>query len=90
MDVESKITLKQERFLIQGLLQKLDPIDRAAIIMYYWYGFPYDEISAVLHLSLSAVKSRLHRARKAMAVEWMKTQPDLRSRERRLNESSTI
>jgi RNA polymerase sigma-70 factor (ECF subfamily) len=35
--------------------------------MYYWYDYSYDEICQSLNLSMSAVKSRLHRARRLMA-----------------------
>ena len=43
--------------------------------MYYWYDFSYEEICQALSLSMSALKSRLHRARRVMAEEWLKHQP---------------
>jgi len=52
---------------IQEKLASLSPIDRAAVTLRYWYDFSYEEIAAVLNLTVSAVKSRLHRSRRAMA-----------------------
>jgi len=52
---------------INDLLHKLDPKDRAAIIMKYWYDFSEIEISTSLGFSVSAVKSRLFRARRQLA-----------------------
>lgn len=55
---------------IQVLLEVLSPQDRAVVVMYYWYDLPYDEISQSLGLTVSAVKSRLHRARLALSERW--------------------
>jgi RNA polymerase sigma-70 factor (ECF subfamily) len=68
--MESRLGLKEEQQRVRRLLEVLDPTDRAAVIMYYWYDFSYEEICQALSLSLSAVKSRLHRARRAMALRW--------------------
>lgn len=76
--MESMLSRKEEQQRIRRLLDTLDPLDRAAVVMYYWYDFSYDEICQALSLSLSAVKSRLHRARRAMAETWDQTgQPGL-------------
>jgi len=48
---------------IQALLQQLSPQDRAAIIMRYWYDLSYEEIAEATGVTISSVKSRLHRAR---------------------------
>ena len=53
--------------LIQHMLASLSPTDRAAITLCYWYDCSYEEIAEVLSLSVSAVKSRLYRARRALA-----------------------
>ncbi len=55
---------------IQVLLEHLDRIDRAAIVMRYWYDFSEKEIAEALNLTVSAVKSRLHRARKKLGSVW--------------------
>lgn len=72
--VESSFSRKEEQKRIRAVLEVLDPTDRAAVVMYYWYDFSYEEIADALSLTLSAVKSRLHRARRAMAMQWTKNQ----------------
>ena len=54
---------------IQALLELLPPKDRSALVMRYWYDLSYDEIAQATATTVSAVKSRLHRAREALAVE---------------------
>lgn len=68
--IEKSLSLKEDQQRVRQLLHALEPIDRAAVIMYYWYDFSYEEISQTLSLTLSAVKSRLHRARRTMAEAW--------------------
>jgi RNA polymerase sigma-70 factor (ECF subfamily) len=65
-DPEMAMSMQEKQVHIQALLGKLSPKDRAAIVMRYWYDFSYDEISEALSLSVSAVKSRLHRARREL------------------------
>jgi RNA polymerase sigma-70 factor (ECF subfamily) len=57
----------EEQRMVRNLLNELSPVDRAAVVMYYWYDFSYEEIAGALSLTESAVKSRLHRARRDMA-----------------------
>lgn len=52
---------------IQELLDQLPPDDRAGIVLKYWYDYSYAEIAAVLETTESAIKSRLFRARRALA-----------------------
>jgi RNA polymerase sigma-70 factor (ECF subfamily) len=73
--VETVLSRREEQQRVRLLLNVLDPTDRAAVVMYYWYDFSYREISEALSLTLSAVKSRLHRARRAMSQEWLDRQP---------------
>ncbi len=73
--LESTLGRKEEQRRIRAVLDILEPVDRAAVIMYYWYDFSYEEICQSLTLSMSALKSRLHRARHVMAEEWLKSQP---------------
>jgi len=61
----------QEQEEIQKVLSKLEHTDRAAIILRYWYDFSEVEIAASLNLTVSAVKSRLHRARRSIAKIMM-------------------
>lgn len=53
--------------LVQRLLAALPPTDRAAVVLCYWHDCSYEEIGEALGLSVSAVKSRLFRARRALA-----------------------
>lgn len=66
---EGALAQREEQRMVQELLQELNPIERAAVVMYYWYDYSYAEIGAALSLTESAVKSRLHRARRAMALK---------------------
>lgn len=78
-DPEAEAVSKQEREYLHGLLQKLDPVDRAAIVMRYWYDASEVEIAQTLKLTVPAVKSRLHRARRAMAGLWENETHQLRA-----------
>ena len=76
----------QER--VHAMLEGLDATDRAAIIMRYWYDYSEKEIAESLRLTVSAVKSRLHRARKELAGVWQEEEDDLLAdMERRHHES---
>ena len=75
---------------IGALLEQLKPKDRSAVVMHYWYDYSYEEISEALSLSVSAVKSRLHRARRTMAEAWMDAQYDEVRVERTQYESSAV
>jgi len=85
-DPEGETIKKEERDRLHGLLPSLDGTDRAAIVMRYWHDFSEAEIAEALNLTVSAVKSRLHRARREMAGLWQSGSPKPRS-QRRTNES---
>lgn len=72
--IEISLSRKEESSRIRTVMRILDPVDRAAVVMYYWYDFSYDEICQALSLTMSALKSRLHRARRSMAEEWTRQQ----------------
>lgn len=67
---EKALSTGEEQKRVRLLLEKLSPQDRAAVIMLYWYDLSYEEIAEALSMSVSAVKSRLHRARQVMAQSW--------------------
>lgn len=78
----------QTRDRVHSMLKDLDETDRAAIIMRYWYDYSEIEIAESLRLTVSAVKSRLHRARKELAGLWQDQEEDLVAEmERRHHES---
>jgi RNA polymerase sigma-70 factor (ECF subfamily) len=54
---------REQSEMLQALLSRLPPDDRAAIVMRYWYDLSYEEIAEATGATVSAVKSRLHRAR---------------------------
>jgi RNA polymerase sigma-70 factor (ECF subfamily) len=87
---EVSFYMKQEQKRVQTLLKSLNPHDRAAVIMYYWYDFSYEEIASSLSLTVSAVKSRLHRARLSMAERWSHQKESQLVSERKVYESSTV
>lgn len=67
---EAVTSQHDEQQHVQALLGTLGPQDRAAVVMLYWYQMSYEEISQALGLTVSAIKSRLHRARRALATQW--------------------
>jgi RNA polymerase sigma-70 factor (ECF subfamily) len=77
-DPEQEAIRRQEQEGIQTALRGLDATDRAAIVLRYWYDFSEVEIAENLNLTVSAVKSRLHRARKAVARLLMAQSPETR------------
>ena len=74
-DPEAESVKREDRDRLHVLLQDLDETDRAAIIMRYWYDYSEIEIAEALSLTVSAVKSRLHRARRALAGMWQENEP---------------
>ncbi len=72
---ETTISLREDQQRIQQLLKTLSELDRATVVLYYWYDFSYEEIAQTLSLTVSAVKSRLHRARRALAQSWLEKYP---------------
>jgi RNA polymerase sigma-70 factor (ECF subfamily) len=64
---ETVVAQREQGERIQRLLAALSPTDRAAITFRYWYDYSYEEIAETLNLTVSAVKSRLHRSRRSLA-----------------------
>ncbi len=52
---------------IQVLLDELSADYRAAVVLRYWYDYSYAEIAEIMDTTESAIKSRLHRARRTLA-----------------------
>ncbi|MBN1201796.1 MAG: sigma-70 family RNA polymerase sigma factor [Anaerolineae bacterium] len=68
-------TLANERsMLVQELLEHLSPDYRLAVVLRYWYDLSYAEIADMLDTTESAIKSRLFRARQALA-DQLESQP---------------
>jgi RNA polymerase sigma-70 factor (ECF subfamily) len=58
---------RERRELVQEALQSLPETYRQVAVLRYWQDLSYAEIAEVSGLSESAVKTRLHRARKLLA-----------------------
>ena len=83
---EVEVVRSEQRERIQVLLKNLDPIDQAAIVLRYWHDCSEVEIGETLNLTVSAVKSRLHRARRELAGLWQEDPPPS-TQERKPHES---
>lgn len=79
---EVKTVQREVQRRMQSLLADLNPQDRAAVVMLYWYDFSYEEIASALGMTVSAVKSRLHRARLALANAWEDQESQMHTAER--------
>lgn len=64
---EAQTMRDEQSEYIQTMLSDLSEDDRAGIILKYWYDYSYAEIAEVLDTTESAIKSRLFRARRALA-----------------------
>ena len=83
---EAESVKREEHDRLHILLKDLDATDRAAIVLRYWNDYSEIEIAESLNLTVSAVKSRLHRARRALAGMWQEDKPRARA-ERRIHET---
>lgn len=74
-------TLHNERSQqVQDMLSELSDEYRIVVVLRYWYDYSYAEIADMLETSESAIKSRLFRARQALASQIdEKMMPDLAS-----------
>jgi RNA polymerase sigma-70 factor (ECF subfamily) len=61
------VAKQQKRERVRNSLEVLPPDYRAAVVLRYWYDYSYREIASVLDTTESAIKSRLHRARRLLA-----------------------
>ena len=71
---EITVITNEEEETLHRMINQLNPPDRVAVILKYWYGCSEEEISQMLSLTVSAVKSRLHRARRQLAEVVTKNQ----------------
>jgi len=73
---EKAMVRSDQREEMQELLASLSETDRAAIILRYWHEASEVEIAETLDLSVSAVKSRLFRARRALGELWQEKEAE--------------
>ena len=65
-DVHAHLDHLDEVLEVQAAMEKLPPGLRGAVHLYYFEGLPVKQIAQILHLSETAVHSRLHQARKQL------------------------
>ena len=64
---EAQLMMNEQQELVQSLLAELAPDYRQAVVLSYWPEMSYEEIAEVMDTTVSAVKSRLFRARRQLA-----------------------
>jgi RNA polymerase sigma-70 factor (ECF subfamily) len=64
---ESQMVQGEQEDLVQTLLAELAPEYRQAVVLRYWYDLSYEEIAEMMETTVSAIKSRLFRARRQLA-----------------------
>lgn len=64
---EAQAVLNEQQELVQSLLSELQPEYREAVVLRYWYELSYEEIAETMDTTVSAIKSRLFRARRQLA-----------------------
>ncbi len=57
---------------LQRMLETLDEEDRALLILKYAEGYSYEDLSEMFHLSVSACKMRVSRARGRIRKQYPK------------------
>ncbi len=66
---ESNVIQSEREAQVQALLDTLSADYRAAVILHYWYDYSYEEIAETTGSTVSAIKSRLFRARRMLAQQ---------------------
>lgn len=64
---EAQVVLSEQQVMVQSLLTELQPEYREAVVLRYWYELSYEEIAEMMDSTVSAIKSRLFRARRQLA-----------------------
>jgi len=63
---EERLDSQAELNRVMAALQKLEPVERAAVLLRGEGGLDYEEIAQVLEISAVAARVRVHRARKKL------------------------
>jgi RNA polymerase sigma-70 factor (ECF subfamily) len=64
---EASASAVEQQESVQRLLETLPPDYRQTVILRYWYDMSYEEIAESMDTTVSAIKSRLFRARRQLA-----------------------
>ena len=86
---EKEFNQGEQDSALHALINQLNAQDRAAVILKYWYDCSEEEISHMLSLTVSAVKSRLHRSRRQLA-EMVASEKRANFKEGRQHESQAV
>lgn len=71
---EPRFLEREKQQEMQEMLACLPEGYRLAIVLRYWYDLSYEEMAEVTQTTVSAVKSRLHRAREMLAEQMTRSQ----------------
>jgi RNA polymerase sigma-70 factor (ECF subfamily) len=71
---EDSLIRSEREQAIQRMLADLAPDYRLSIVLRYWYDMSYEEIAGITSSTVSAVKSRLFRARSMLADQMTRAQ----------------
>lgn len=64
---EAQAVATETEAMVQALLDELPDDYRQTVVLRYWYDLSYQEIAEIMDTTVSAIKSRLFRARRQMA-----------------------
>jgi RNA polymerase sigma-70 factor, ECF subfamily len=64
---EAELMNAEQQEMVQKMLQELPDEYRQAVVLRYWYDLSYEEIADMMNTTVSAIKSRLFRARRQLA-----------------------
>ncbi len=64
---EAQVVDSEQQEYVQRLLAELPEDYRQTVVLRYWFDMSYDEIAAAMETTVSAIKSRLFRARRQLA-----------------------
>ncbi len=64
---EDTMLQEEKETTVRKMLATLPPDYRLPVVLRYWYDLSYEEIAEAMHSTVSAVKSRLFRARTMLA-----------------------
>ena len=64
---EAQAVMNEQQAMVQALLQELPEDYRETVVLRYWYDLSYDEIAEMMDTTVSAIESRLFRARRLLA-----------------------
>ena len=68
---ERQVVMDEQQQMVQALLAELPEDYRQAVVLRYWYEMSYEEIAETMETTVSAIKSRLFRARRQLAEVGM-------------------